>query len=93
MESLIFTYLLFCPGLTIWCSSWFLLKDAVLPGEYLFRMTAVVIAGYIAGHTLQRYTTLPPLVAMTLVGALYRNLGSDNFLENEVASSIDFHLR
>lgn len=56
-------------------------------------MTGVVLAGYTVGHTLERYTTINPVVGMTLIGALYRNFGPPNFLENPVADIIDFHLR
>ncbi|KOB75449.1 hypothetical protein OBRU01_07499, partial [Operophtera brumata] len=56
-------------------------------------MTGVVLAGYTVGHTLERYTTINPVVGMTLIGALYRNFGPPNFLENPVADVIDFHLR
>ncbi|XP_047987570.1 sodium/hydrogen exchanger 9B2-like isoform X2 [Leguminivora glycinivorella] len=83
----------FLCGVTLWGSSWFILRDAVLPGGYLFKMAAVVAAGYVAGHTLERYTTLNPVVGMTLVGALYRNLGADNYLQNPAADALDYHLR
>lgn len=86
-------YLNIFPGLTLWCTSWFVFKDVVLPGGFLFNMTGVVIAGYSVGHTLERYTTINPVVGMTLIGALYRNFGPPNFLENPVADVIDFHLR
>lgn len=56
-------------------------------------MTGVVIAGYVFGHTLERYTTINPVVGMTLIGALYRNLGPPCFLDNPVADVIDFQLR
>lgn len=56
-------------------------------------MSAAVIVGYIVGHTLERYTTINPVVGMTLTGALYRNFGPTNFLQNPVADVIDFHLR
>nr|XP_037866608.1 sodium/hydrogen exchanger 9B2 isoform X4 [Bombyx mori] len=80
-------------GLTLWGTSWFLFKDAVLPGSYIFNMSGVVIAGYCFGHALERFTTINPVVGMTFMGALYRNLGPTNFLENSTANSIDFHLR
>lgn len=80
-------------GLTLWGTSWFVFSDAVLPGGFAFNMTVVVISGYVFGHTLERHTTLNPIVGMTAVGALYRNLGPPSFLENPVANSIDFHLR
>ncbi|GBP41247.1 hypothetical protein EVAR_30685_1 [Eumeta japonica] len=79
--------------LCLWGTSWFLLKETVLPGGYLFSMSTVVITGYIFGHTLERFTTIPPLVGMTLIGAIYRNFGPTNFLENAVANDIDYHLR
>ncbi|XP_063617754.1 sodium/hydrogen exchanger 9B2-like isoform X1 [Cydia splendana] len=83
----------FICGVTLWGSSWFLLRDAVLPGGYLFKMAGVVAAGYITGHTLERYTTLNPVVGMTLIGALYRNLGTENYLQNPAADALDYHLR
>ncbi|CAH2243116.1 jg14412 [Pararge aegeria aegeria] len=49
--------------------------------------------GYIFGHTLERYTTISPVVGMTLIGALCRTLVPVNFLENPTADAIDFHLR
>ncbi|XP_063359084.1 sodium/hydrogen exchanger 9B2-like isoform X2 [Cydia amplana] len=83
----------FICGVTLWGSSWFLLRDAVLPSGYLFKMASVVAAGYITGHTLERYTTLNPVVGMTLIGALYRNLGTENYLQNPAADALDYHLR
>ncbi|XP_028041978.1 sodium/hydrogen exchanger 9B2-like isoform X2 [Bombyx mandarina] len=80
-------------GLTLWGTSWFLFKDAVLPGSYIFNMSGVIIAAYCFGHALERFTTINPVVGMTFMGALYRNLGTTNFLENSTADSIDFHLR
>lgn len=56
-------------------------------------MTGVVIAGYIFGHTLERFTTINPVVGMTLTGALYRNFGPPNFLKDPTADLIDYHLR
>ncbi|XP_075992174.1 sodium/hydrogen exchanger 9B2-like isoform X2 [Anticarsia gemmatalis] len=56
-------------------------------------MVVVVIVGYIFGHTLERLTTINPVVGMTLTGALYRNFGPPNFLQNPAANLIDFHLR
>lgn len=87
------THLSYFPGLTIWGTSWFLFKDAVLPDGYLFNMCGVVITGYMLGHTIERHTTINPVVGMTLVGALYRYFGPPNFLENSSADIIDFHLR
>ncbi|XP_063529991.1 sodium/hydrogen exchanger 9B2-like [Cydia strobilella] len=83
----------FICGVTLWGSSWFLLRDAVLPSGYLFKMAGVVAAGYITGHTLERYTTLNPVVGMTLIGALCRNLGMENYLQNPAADALDYHLR
>lgn len=83
---------MFC-GVTLWGTSWFLLKEDVMPGGYLFNMSGIVIAGYIFGHTLERYTTVNSIVGMTLIGALCRNIGAPCYLDNEVADSIDFHLR
>ncbi|XP_021189295.3 sodium/hydrogen exchanger 9B2 isoform X1 [Helicoverpa armigera] len=83
----------FLCGVTLWGSSWFLLKDSVLPDGYLFKMAGVVIAGYMFGQTLERYTTINPVVGMTLTGALYRYFGPPNFLESPTADLIDFHLR
>ncbi|KAF9812091.1 hypothetical protein SFRURICE_021448 [Spodoptera frugiperda] len=83
----------FLCGLTLWGTSWFIFKDAVLPDGYLFNMSGVIIAGYIFGHTLERYTTIHPIVGMTLTGALYRHFGPPNFLDNPSADLIDFHLR
>ncbi|CAH0700698.1 unnamed protein product [Spodoptera exigua] len=83
----------FICGLTLWGTSWFIFKDAVLPDGYLFNMSGVVIAGYIFGHTLERYTAIHPVVGMTLAGALYRQFGPPNFLDNPSADLIDFHLR
>lgn len=80
-------------GLTLWGSSWFILRDAVAPGGYLFEMAGVVTAGYVFGHTLERYTTLSPVIGMTLIGALYRNIAADNYLENPAADILDYHLR
>ena len=84
---------MFFSGLTLWGISWFLFKDAVLPDGYLFNMCGVVIAGYMLGHTIERYTTINPVVGMTLTGALYRYFGPPNFLDNPNADLIDFHLR
>ncbi|KAM3959029.1 sodium/hydrogen exchanger 9B2 [Aphomia sociella] len=83
----------FICGLTIWGTSWFLLKDAVIPGGFVFNMTGIAIAGYVLGHTIERYTKITPMVGMTLAGALYRNFGTTNYLEDPVADLIDFHLR
>lgn len=83
----------FVVGVLLWGTSWFLLKQLVLPGGYIFSMAAVVIVGYVFGHTLERYTTIHPVVGMTFVGALYRNIGTSNFLDHPVANAIDFHLR
>ncbi|CAB3231154.1 unnamed protein product [Arctia plantaginis] len=83
----------FLCGLTLWGSSWFLLKDSILPDGSLFNMMGVVIAGYIFGHTLERFTTINPVVGMTLTGALYRNFGPPNFLKDPAADLIDYHLR
>ncbi|KAJ0181766.1 hypothetical protein K1T71_002488 [Dendrolimus kikuchii] len=80
-------------GLTIWATSWFWFKEAILPGGYLFNMSGVVIAGYTVGHTLERYTTLNPVVGMTLIGALYRNIGPPSFLNHPTADLLDYHLR
>ncbi|XP_026324152.1 sodium/hydrogen exchanger 9B2-like [Hyposmocoma kahamanoa] len=79
-------------GITIWATAWFVFQDDVLPGKSLFSMSAVVIVGYIFGHTLERYTTVNAVVGMTLIGALYRNLGPPSFLDNKVADAIDYHL-
>lgn len=68
-------------------------QDDVLPGKSLFSMSAIVIVGYIFGHTLERYTTVNAVVGMTLIGALYRNLGPPNFLDDKVADVVDYHLR
>ncbi|XP_032529751.2 sodium/hydrogen exchanger 9B2-like isoform X2 [Danaus plexippus] len=80
-------------GLLLWGSSWFLFEDDVLPGGYLFEMGALVVSGYSFGHTLERFTTLNPVVGMTLVGVTWRYFSSTNFLKNPIADSIDFHLR
>lgn len=84
---------LFILGLLLWGSSWFLFEDDVLPGGYLFEMGALVVSGYSFGHTLERFTTLNPVVGMTLVGVTWRYFSSTNFLKNPIADSIDFHLR
>lgn len=81
------------PGITIWTTTWFVFQDNVLPGKSLFSMSAVVIVGYIFGHTLERYTTVNAVVGMTLIGALYRNLGPTSFLDDKVADVVDYHLR
>lgn len=65
----------------------------VLPGGFVFNLILLVIIGYISGHTLERLTTISPVVGMTLIGALCRTLVSQNFLENPTADAIDFHLR
>ncbi|KAJ8726271.1 hypothetical protein PYW07_000969 [Mythimna separata] len=83
----------FLCGLTIWGTSWFIFKDAVLPDGYLFNMCGVVLAGYMLGHTIERYTTINPVVGMTLAGALYRYFGPPNFLDNPSANLLDYHLR
>ncbi|XP_059048923.1 sodium/hydrogen exchanger 9B2-like isoform X2 [Achroia grisella] len=83
----------FICGLTLWGISWFLLKDAVQPGGFLFNMVGIATAGYILGHTIERYTTITPMVGMTLAGVLYRNFGTTNYLEHPVANAIDYHLR
>ncbi|XP_073941618.1 sodium/hydrogen exchanger 9B1-like isoform X2 [Choristoneura fumiferana] len=83
----------FICGLTLWGSSWFILRDAVAPGGYLFEMAGVVAAGYVFGHTLERYTSLSPVIGMTLIGALYRNIASDSYLQNPTADTLDYHLR
>ncbi|XP_052747244.1 sodium/hydrogen exchanger 9B2-like isoform X2 [Bicyclus anynana] len=80
-------------GLFLWGTSWFLLKDLVLPGGCLFNFTVMIVMGYAFGHTLERYTTISPVVGMTLMGALCRTLVPVNFLENPTADAIDFHLR
>ncbi|XP_013200419.2 sodium/hydrogen exchanger 9B1 [Amyelois transitella] len=80
-------------GLTIWGTSWLALKDVVLPGGFAFHMAGVAIAGYVCGHTLERYSTINPVVGMTLTGALYRSFGPASYLEDPIANSIDFHLR
>ncbi|XP_037297625.1 sodium/hydrogen exchanger 9B2 [Manduca sexta] len=80
-------------GLTLWGTSWFIFKELVIPGGYLLSMSGVVMAGYIFGHTLERYTTINSVVGMTLIGALYRNFGPTNYLNNPNADAIDFHLR
>ncbi|KAL4704066.1 hypothetical protein ACJJTC_001988 [Scirpophaga incertulas] len=80
-------------GLLLWSTSWFLFKDLFSPSGYMFHMVGVVFAGYFAGHTLERYTTINPVVGMTLTGALYRNFGPENFLINDIANVIDLHLR
>ncbi|KAI5641555.1 sodium/hydrogen exchanger family domain-containing protein [Phthorimaea operculella] len=80
-------------GLTIWGTSWFIFPNEVLPGQPLFNMAGVVIAGYVFGHILERYTTLNPVVGMTFIGALFRNLGPPSFLEYPPADVIDYHLR
>lgn len=64
-----------------------------MPGGYLFNMCGIVVAGYIFGHTLERYTTVNSVVGMTLIGAICRNIGATSYLNNEVADLIDFHLR
>ncbi|KAJ2953554.1 hypothetical protein O0L34_g1156 [Tuta absoluta] len=87
-----YTGVLLC-GLTIWSTSWFIFPNDVLPGQPLFNMAGVVTVGYIFGHVLERYTTLNPVVGMTFVGALFRNLGPPSFLEYPPADVIDFHLR
>ncbi|XP_053605523.1 sodium/hydrogen exchanger 9B2-like [Plodia interpunctella] len=80
-------------GVTIWGTSWFLFKDVVLPGSFAFHMAGVAIAGYVCGHTIERYTTVNPVVGMTLTGALYRNFGPTSYLDDPIANIIDFHLR
>lgn len=87
-----YTAVLIC-GLTLWGTTWFLLKENVLPGGYLFNMGGVVIAGYVVGHTLERFTTINPVVGMTLMGAFYRNIGPSSFLSHPSADLIDYHLR
>lgn len=77
----------------LWGTSWFLFKDLVLPGGYVFNMTALILAGYVFGHTLERCTTINPVVGMTLMGVLCKSFGSTNFLQNPSADKIDFHLR
>ncbi|CAH2066541.1 unnamed protein product, partial [Iphiclides podalirius] len=80
-------------GFTLWCTSWFVLQDAVLPGTAIFNMAGIVVAGYVFGHVLERYTTISAMAGMTLVGALYRSFGQTNILEDPVADNIDYHLR
>ncbi|XP_045765238.1 uncharacterized protein LOC123867292 [Maniola jurtina] len=80
-------------GIFLWGTSWFLLDDVALPGGLVFNMTLLVLTGYVFGHTLERYTTISPVVGMTLIGALCRTLVPVNFLENPTADAIDFHLR
>ncbi|CAH2104770.1 unnamed protein product [Euphydryas editha] len=77
----------------LWGTSWFIFKDVVLPGYSIFNMMALVLIGYVFGHTLERYTTITPVVGMTLIGALFRTFYGKNFLENPTADAIDFHLR
>ncbi|CAH0726631.1 unnamed protein product, partial [Brenthis ino] len=79
--------------LSIWGTSWFLFKDHVLPGGFIFSMATLIITGYICGHTLEKYTTINAVVGMTLIGALCKSFSSTNFLENPSADTIDFHLR
>ncbi|XP_052756898.1 sodium/hydrogen exchanger 9B2-like isoform X2 [Galleria mellonella] len=80
-------------GFTLWGTSWFMMKNIVLPGGFVFNMAGIAIAGYVLGHTIERYTKITPMVGMTLVGALYRNFGTTNYLEYPVADRIDYHLR
>ncbi|XP_049888044.1 sodium/hydrogen exchanger 9B2-like isoform X2 [Pectinophora gossypiella] len=87
-----YTGVLLC-GLSIWGTTWFLFPNEVLPGRNLFNMAGVVAAGYVFGHTLERYTTINPVVGMTLIGALYRNFGPPNFLDYRAPDTIDYHLR
>ncbi|XP_045458954.1 sodium/hydrogen exchanger 9B2-like [Melitaea cinxia] len=77
----------------LWGTSWFIFKGTVLPGTEIFNMAALVIIGYVFGHTLERYTTITPVVGMTLVGALFRTFYGKNFLENSTVDAIDYHLR
>ncbi|XP_050360813.1 sodium/hydrogen exchanger 9B2-like isoform X3 [Nymphalis io] len=80
-------------GILLWGTSWFVFKEAVLPGSDIFTMITLVVIGYVFGHTLERYTTINPVVGMTLVGALCRTFSPKNFLDNPSANVIDFHLR
>ncbi|XP_047544758.1 sodium/hydrogen exchanger 9B2-like isoform X3 [Vanessa atalanta] len=77
----------------LWATSWFVFKETVLPGSDIFTMIALIVIGYVFGHTLERYTTINPVVGMTLVGALGRIFSPKNFLDNPSANGIDFHLR
>jgi hypothetical protein len=56
-------------------------------------MAGVVIAGYIIGHILERFTSINAMVGMTIVGAVYRHFGFSNFLNSPVADIIDATLR
>ncbi|XP_068621414.1 sodium/hydrogen exchanger 9B2-like isoform X2 [Battus philenor] len=80
-------------GSILWITLWFIFQEAVLPGRGIFNMTGMVITGYVFGHTLERYTTISAMAGMTLVGALYKVFGENNFLEDPIVNIIDFHLR
>ncbi|CAK1549819.1 unnamed protein product [Leptosia nina] len=80
-------------GLSLWATALFIFRDLVVPGGYLFNITALVTAGYVVGHSMERYTTLNPVISMTLVGALCKIFVPVNILESYTADQIDFHLR
>ncbi|RVE42720.1 hypothetical protein evm_012632 [Chilo suppressalis] len=82
-----------CCGLSLWGSSWFIFRDVVAPGGFIFHMAGTVIVGYVFGHVMERYTSINCMVGMTIIGALSRNLFQYNFLENPIADLIDSNLR
>ncbi|XP_045487643.1 sodium/hydrogen exchanger 9B2 isoform X2 [Pieris rapae] len=77
----------------IWATSWFVLGDLVLPGGCVFNITALVTLGYVVSHTVERYTTLNPVITQTLVGVLCKMCIPINILEDKKADLIDYHLR
>ncbi|CAG4968114.1 unnamed protein product [Colias eurytheme] len=80
-------------GLSLWTTSWFIFGKVVLPGGYIFNMAALVLTGYIFGHTLERYTKVNAVVGMVLVGTLSKIFLPINILGNDSANVLDYHLR
>ncbi|XP_047515983.1 sodium/hydrogen exchanger 9B1-like isoform X1 [Pieris napi] len=79
--------------LCIWATSWFVLGNLVVPGGCVFNISALVTLGYVVSHTVERYTTLNPVITQTLVGVLCKMFIPINILEDKKADLIDYHLR
>ncbi|CAH4003573.1 sodium/hydrogen exchanger 9B2-like isoform X2 [Pieris brassicae] len=79
--------------LCLWATSWFVLGYLVVPGGCVFNITALVTLGYVVSHTVERYTTLNPVITQTLVGVLCKMFIPINILEDKKADLIDYHLR
>lgn len=63
--------LLACWGIAY---SW-LGEDAIPPKGQFFCLAILSLSSYVAGSLLERFTPVPPLLGMLLIGLLYRNVG------------------